>query len=64
MRIFVDDERCVGAGSCVMSAPQVFDQNDSGLVVLLAENPSADLRQSVQEAVAICPAAALRLVED
>lgn len=44
--------------------PEVFDQrDDDGVAILLEEHPADDLMDGVQEAVAICPAAAIRLVD-
>ncbi|MGW7634135.1 ferredoxin [Streptomyces decoyicus] len=60
MRVHIDQEKCCGAGSCVLSAPEVFDQREEdGIVVLLDAEPPADLHEAVHEAVAICPAAAI-----
>jgi ferredoxin len=63
-RIVADNERCVGGGACVMNAPEVFDQDESGRVVVLDETPRAELWAAALEAVTVCPGAALRLVED
>ncbi|NGO10279.1 ferredoxin [Streptomyces sp. HC44] len=64
MRVELDEPKCVAAGQCVMASPEVFDQRDEdGVAVLLAETPDVDLLDGVREAVAICPAAAIRLVE-
>ncbi|MDX2860790.1 ferredoxin, partial [Streptomyces scabiei] len=36
MKVRVDETRCCGAGSCVLIAPEVFDQRDEdGIVALL-----------------------------
>ncbi|MFF4950488.1 ferredoxin [Streptomyces chattanoogensis] len=60
MRIHADQEKCCGAGSCVLAAPDVFDQRDEdGIVVVLDAEPPAELHDAVREAVAICPAAAI-----
>ena len=60
MKITIDAEKCVAAGQCVLSAPDVFDQREEdGIVILLSEAPSADLTDAVQEAAAVCPAAAI-----
>ncbi|WP_405824915.1 ferredoxin [Streptomyces sp. NBC_01390] len=57
MRVRVDQDKCCGAGSCVLSAPEVFDQDDEdGLVLLLDPHPPADLHEAVREAAAVCPA--------
>ncbi len=62
MRVHVDQEKCCGAGSCVLSAPDVFDQRDEdGIVVVLDAQPPAELHEAVREAAAICPAAAILL---
>jgi ferredoxin len=42
----------------------VFDQRDEdGVAVVLDETPGAEFEEAVREAAAICPAAAIRLVE-
>jgi ferredoxin len=56
MKISVDTEKCCGAGQCVLVAPEIFDQDDDGIVILLDPAPSDDLRDAVQDAIAICPA--------
>lgn len=64
MRVELDEPKCVASGQCVMASPEVFDQRDEdGIAVVLDETPEAGLIEGVQEAVAICPAAAIRLVE-
>lgn len=62
-RIELDEPKCVAAGQCVMIAPDVFDQRDEdGVAVVLDESPPEDLFADVEEAAAVCPAAALRVV--
>jgi len=64
MRIEFDEPKCVAAGQCVMAAPDVFDQRDEdGVAIVLDETPGPDLHEGVREAAAVCPAAAIRLVE-
>jgi ferredoxin len=64
LKVIVDEARCVGAGQCVWVAPQVFDQRESdGIVVLLQAEPPPELHDFVREAVAVCPAAAIRIEE-
>ncbi|MET7773880.1 ferredoxin [Nocardia sp. NPDC005366] len=60
MRVVVDRDKCIGAGQCVYVAPEVFDQDDDGLVILLKEDvenngDTAD----VQQAEVLCPARAI-----
>ncbi|RBM16247.1 ferredoxin [Prauserella sp. PE36] len=62
MRVEVDEDRCCGAGSCVLVAPEVFDQReDDGVVVLLDAEPPGQVHGGVREAADICPAGAIAL---
>ncbi|BAC69321.1 ferredoxin [Streptomyces avermitilis] len=64
MRVELDEPKCVASGQCVVAAPEVFDQrDDDGVAILLDEEPAAGLHDGVREAAAVCPAAAIRLVE-
>ncbi len=55
MRLEVDRERCVGAGMCVLTAPEVFEQDEEdGRVRLLDREPA-----EVGDAVQLCPAQAI-----
>jgi ferredoxin len=60
--VLLGEDKCVASGQCVLVAPEVFDQRDEdGVAVVLQPAPADDLLDGVREAVAICPAAALRL---
>jgi ferredoxin len=64
MRVELDEPKCVASGQCVMVAPEVFDQReDDGVAFLLVEEPEDAQLDDVREAVAVCPAAAIRLLE-
>lgn len=64
MRVIIDQDKCCGAGQCVVAAPTVFDQRDEdGIVVLLEEHPDPALRDDVLFAVKVCPALAIRVEE-
>lgn len=64
MKIIVDQDKCVAAGSCVVAAEDVFDQRDEdGIVVLLNPDPPAELAAAVREAAAVCPASAIEVRE-
>nr|WP_041833836.1 ferredoxin [Actinoplanes sp. N902-109] len=64
MHVELDEPKCVAAGQCVMVAPEIFDQRDEdGVAVVLEPLPRPAQYDDVREAVAVCPAAAIRLVE-
>ncbi|WP_430791850.1 ferredoxin [Actinoplanes sp. G11-F43] len=64
MKVEFDEPRCVAAGQCAMVAPAVFDQrDDDGVAILLDDTPPEEQHEATREAAAVCPAAAIRLVE-
>ena len=63
LRLGVDRDRCVGAGMCALTAPEVFDQDDDGIVVLLEAEPSDDQQPLVRRAASLCPARVISLAE-
>jgi ferredoxin len=58
VHVEVDRDRCMGTGACVFTAPDVFDLEDN-IAVVVGDVRDDDDR--VQDAVAECPMAALRL---
>ncbi|MGU3651861.1 ferredoxin [Mycolicibacterium sp. A43C] len=63
MRIETDRECCIGAGNCVMTADALFDQDDDGIVVMLAADIPADEEMRARRAAQMCPAGAITVVE-
>jgi ferredoxin len=64
VKIIVDTDRCVGAGQCVLTEPELFDQSeDDGTVVVLNGTPEGELVEKAREAVHVCPGQALSLEE-
>ncbi|MFD0025329.1 ferredoxin [Streptomyces sp. NPDC058382] len=59
MRISVDTDRCVGAGQCVLSAPEVFDQDDLGIVQVLKETGDETALDEARQAGLVCPSQAI-----
>lgn len=62
MKVQLEADKCVASGQCVVASMEVFDQDDDGIAVLLTEEIGDDQLDGVEEAVAVCPAAAIRLV--
>ncbi|MEU9889379.1 ferredoxin [Sphaerisporangium album] len=62
MRIKADTDVCIGAGMCVLTAADVFDQSEEdGTVVVLLPEPPADKEGAVRRAVQVCPSGALSI---
>jgi ferredoxin len=55
-----DRSLCIGSGSCAFAVPEVFDVDDTGLVVLKGPVQAGDER--VRDAVDNCPVGALTLI--
>lgn len=65
MKVIADLDVCIGAGVCVLTAPEVFDQGaDDGLVRVLVDEVPAEEARLVREAVDLCPSAALSISGD
>jgi ferredoxin len=65
IKIVADPGRCVGAGQCVLTDPDAFDQSDEdGTVVVLQDTPANDQAlKRLRAAVEICPSQAIFLRE-
>lgn len=59
MSIVVQSDACVGAGQCALVAPDVFDQDDDGIVVLLETDPEGAPLDAAVRAARLCPARAI-----
>lgn len=61
--VTVDFDKCTGLGICESLAPDFFEVNDDGELLVLKEEISDDELQEVEEAVAGCPTEALKIVD-
>jgi len=62
IRIFIDPDKCVGAGHCVRAAPEIFDQNEAdGSVVLLMEEASDHSAEKLEKDARLCPSQVIRI---
>ncbi|MBT2266082.1 MULTISPECIES: ferredoxin [Rhodococcus erythropolis group] len=59
MHVAVDRDRCMGSGACVFECPEVFAQDDEGIVVVLSAAPDDSLRASALLAAEACPVACI-----
>jgi ferredoxin len=63
LQVEADRDGCVGAGQCVLAAPDVFDQDDDGIVLVVQEYPDPSRAEAIREATELCPARVLFLSE-
>ena len=48
---------------CALTAPEVFDQDDEGIVTVLDAEPGDDARETAREAGTLYPSGAVRIME-
>ena len=63
MKVSVDFDTCDGNAVCMSICHQVFELDDRGILHLLQENPSDELRTQLKGAEVSCPTQAIT-VED
>lgn len=64
MRVVVDFDRCKSNALCMDAAPEVFEVRDDGYLYILNETPGEGLRETVENAVRVCPTQAISVVEE
>jgi ferredoxin len=64
MKIEVDREVCCSSGMCVLTAPDLFDQDeDDGRVVVLVAEPPEESQDLARQAAQLCPSRAITVTE-
>ena len=64
MKILINRDKCVGAGQCVLAAPEIFQQSeDDGLVVVRLSEPPEHLHDSARAAANLCPALVITVTD-
>jgi len=61
-RIELDRPRCEGHGLCEEAAPHLMHLDDDGELILDQSEVGPEDLQAAQDAVRVCPVAALKLV--
>lgn len=60
----IDLAQCIRAGECYYNHPELMKMNDDGTPKLLVELIATDRhRQEAEQAIEVCPARAISLVE-
>lgn len=55
---------CIASGNCTLVAPDLFAQDEKGVVVARVSRLTAAQLTDAQSAAAACPVAAIELVDD
>lgn len=63
VKVNLDRDRCYGLGQCVLTAPDVFDQDDDGIARLLVERPRPEQHDEVRQAALACPRQAIGVAD-
>lgn len=64
MKVTLRADRCELHGECMVAAPEVFTiDDDAEVVTILDPEPGEHLRPAIEEAVMMCPLAAI-MIED
>jgi ferredoxin len=61
MLVEINADKCIGSGACVIACPEVFSQDEGGVVILLDGAPPPEVHERVREAVRACPAEVITL---
>jgi ferredoxin len=61
MQVEADRDVCVGAGLCALTAPDVFDQDEEGIVAVLDGHPSGEALDAALRVETLCPSGAVRV---
>lgn len=58
MRAVVDKDTCIGCGLCIATEPEVFEMDDDGKAVSIADTTEEN-KDSVEAAIEGCPVDAI-----
>ena len=58
-----DFAACQGYGNCIIAAPDAYDLDDDGVVVLLKSEIADDERARIESAAHSCPVSALTVAD-
>lgn len=61
-KITVDKNKCIGCGTCVSIAPEVFELDKNGKAGVKVSEFKGLKVQKVQEAVDSCPVQAIKII--
>lgn len=60
MKVKVNEEKCIGCGSCVsITNNEIFDFNDDGKAYAKKDEINEEEKESVETAIEYCPTSAI-----
>ena len=60
MKVRVDEDKCIGCGSCVsITDSKIFDFNDDGKAQAIVEEVSEEDKETAHTAIEYCPTSAI-----
>lgn len=63
MKAIVDEDLCIGCGTCEDLCPDVFRMEDDGLSHVINEDPIPELYACIRDAADACPVDAITVTE-
>ena len=61
MKVKIDLERCYISGECCYNHPELFRLGEDSRPIVLVDTVDKDLRRHAEEAMVVCPSAAITL---
>jgi len=61
-KLVVDQDTCIGCGTCAALCPKVFKMKDNGKAEVIGQ--TADTQENIQNAIDSCPVGAIKWVEE
>lgn len=61
MKVVIDENKCIGCGTCVAVAPKTFKLGTDSKAKAI--KPSGDDKKTIKDAVDSCPVKALKLTD-
>jgi sterol 14-demethylase len=63
-KVDVDYDLCQGHANCMAEAPEVFQVDDKGILMVVDETPDNSLLKKAQAAAKYCPTSAIKIKQD
>ncbi len=61
MKVSVDQNKCIGCGICLTTAPETFDFNDEGLAYVKNNDCDDAEKDNITNALKSCPTEAISI---